>query len=429
MNFIITNLRRILMGVNLLLLAFAIYLVVGLLELGDKAKEQKIDYATLHSVEYGLFNSAIWADKIADIVDEKIDEFDFTEHGRNEIKEYIKTIIDTIIVEADHVIRKRNKKSSFWGSIVGTTKQVITDTLIDLKDMRRKVPVFTNALLDELEKPANQKLLKAILRKKLEQITFETLEHTDMSLYNGVLRKYHTTNYYSCNAILNEEIMQNKHDMEDYTILILILASIILFFTLIQGSLNSINLFILSATAFTLLVPGLMLPMLDIEAKIGTLYFLILDKPLLFTDQVLFFQSKSIYDLVTLLMQSEQKKMIFVGILLILFSVIFPTLKLLSTYLHYYFKSFIGNNMLVKFFALYSTKWSMADVMVVSIFMAYLGLDSVINKELEELEVKSLPINVITTNGTELQVGFFLFLGFVVSSFILSILLSKKGGS
>ena len=68
----------------------------------------------------------------------------------------------------------------------------------------------------------------------------------------------------------------------------------------------------------------------------------------------------------------------------------------------------------------------MADVMVVSIFMAFIGLDGVIDSQLKILELKSQPINVITTNGTELQVGFFLFLGFVITSFVLSVLVENS---
>jgi uncharacterized paraquat-inducible protein A len=166
--------------------------------------------------------------------------------------------------------------------------------------------------------------------------------------------------------------------------------------------------------------------MLDIEAKINKLYFIILEKPLTFTDQIIFFKSKSISDLVQLLLESDEIKMIFVGVLLVMFSIIFPTLKLISTYLYFYSRSFIGNNAIVRFFALRSTKWSMADVMVVSIFMAYLGLDSMIENELKKLVEQSAPVNVITSNGTELQVGFFLFVGFVFTSFILSILVENS---
>ena len=105
---------------------------------------------------------------------------------------------------------------------------------------------------------------------------------------------------------------------------------------------------------------------------------------------------------------------------------IWSFLKLISTYLYFYSRSFIGNNAVVRFFALKSTKWSMADVMVVSIFMAYLGLDGIVTHELKDLETRSLPINVITTNDTHLNVGFFLFLGFVLSSFVLSILVERS---
>jgi uncharacterized membrane protein (DUF485 family) len=208
--------------------------------------------------------------------------------------------------------------------------------------------------------------------------------------------------------------------------IILALTGLIIIFTILQGSLNSFYLLILSTTTLTLLVSGIMLPMLDIEAKISKLYFMILDNPITFENQILFFQSKSISDLVTLLLESGETKMIFVGILLVMFSIIFPTLKLIATYMYYYSSNIIGNNPITRFFALRSTKWSMADVMVVSIFMAYLGLDGVVGKELEHLEAKSKPINIITTNGTHLEIGFFLFLGFVLTSFVLSILVEKR---
>jgi hypothetical protein len=58
--------------------------------------------------------------------------------------------------------------------------------------------------------------------------------------------------------------------------------------------------------------------------------------------------------------------------------------------------------------------------------MAYLGLDGVVNNELKSLEAQEDPVNIITTNGTHLEVGFFLFLGFVATSFVLSILVERS---
>jgi hypothetical protein len=435
MSFITQNIKKLfsywMMILSILLLSTIIYSVTQLVETGNRAKAIKVDYAEFHGVQYGLFNSTIWANKISDIVNQKIDEFDFTATSRAEIKQYVEAIVDTLIVEADKKVRRDNQKRGWFKSIVGDTKQKITDELVDIRSLRNKVPQFTEAVLNELEKPANQKVLKAVLKDKLHQLMKSNLAVVDMSAYNNILKRYNCDDFETCSAMLDKLRKERAVEMNNYAIAILSMAMVLIVLIILQGSiLRSVSLFILSATSVALLVPGLLLPMLDIEAKISKLYFTILDKPLTFTNQILFYQSKSISDLIELLLKEDELKMIFVGILLVMFSVIFPTLKLISTYLYFYSRSFIGNNAVVRFFALKSTKWSMADVMVVSIFMSYLGLDGVVDNELDRLVEESTPINVITTNGTDLQVGFFLFLGFVATSFILSMLVehSRKNG-
>ena len=78
-------------------------------------------------------------------------------------------------------------------------------------------------------------------------------------------------------------------------ITILSFCAFILIFIILSNTFHSITLFILSITSFSLLIPGILLPMLDIEAKISKLYFTILDRPLSFENQILFFQTKSIH--------------------------------------------------------------------------------------------------------------------------------------
>jgi len=76
---------KIAMALPLLFLLIAIYTSVQLIHTGKEAKALKSDYAQLHSVEYGLFNSSIWSDKMAHIVDMKIDEFQFTSTPRQKV--------------------------------------------------------------------------------------------------------------------------------------------------------------------------------------------------------------------------------------------------------------------------------------------------------------------------------------------------------
>jgi len=427
MEYIRTHIRQLLIILSVVLLSTTIYKVTVLIDNGNKVKIQKSDYAELHSVQYGLFNSVVWTDKISLIVEEKINEFNFTKSSRLEIKTYVETILDALIVETEKAVRKKNRQRGFLDSIVGSTKQVITDSLIDFQHLRKKVPQFTDTVMIELEKPQNQAILKTVLKEKLQQFTQNNAAPSvDMSRYYAILKKHNTKDYKVCTKKLDTQMQNLTTLINQDTIIILLLSVLLVLLIILQGTvLKSASLILLSVTSVTLLIPGLMLPMLDIEAKIAQLHFNILDKSVIFTDQILFFQSKSIYDLVQLLMQEDEFKMIFVGILLTTFSIIFPTLKLLSTTLYYYSKNAIGNNPVTRFFALRSTKWSMADVMVVSIFMAYLGLDGVVSNELEGLEEISDPINIITTNGTQLEVGFFLFLGFVAVSFVLSMLADK----
>ena len=420
--------QTILTAVSVLLLFVLIYFSVELVQTGKVAKNYKADYAELHSVEYGMFNSDIWTAKITKIIDNKIEKFELNTNNRDEIESYVSTIIDTLVLEAERVVKERNKGSrGFLDSILGSTKQMITDSIIDFEDLRRRVPEFTSAVMSEVEKPENQARAKKVIKDKLKAFMQEKFKaYTDMKNYYTVLKKYNSTTSEACTIILDKKMQYNTQEMNNSMQIMLAIAAIIILLVVLQGALGSLGLLVLSGTTVSLLVTGIMLPMLDIEAKISKLYFTILEQPIIFENQILFFQSKSISDLVKLLLESDEAKMILVGVLLVMFSIIFPTLKLIATTMYYYTSNIIGNNPITRFFALRSTKWSMADVMVVSIFMAYLGLDGVVENELKSLEAQTTAINIITTNGTHLEVGFFLFLGFVVTSFVLSILVERS---
>jgi len=421
--------KKLLLALPAILLIVLIYLAVGLIDKGHIAKKYKSEYATLHSSEFGMFNSDLWTAKIIKIMDMKIENFSIQNaDNREEIKGYINTIIETLIKEAQRAVKERNThKRGFLDSILGSTKQMITDSIIDFKDLRNRVPEFTDRVLKEIEKPENQARAKTVLREKVKEFMHNNIEkHTDMTAYNIVLKRYNANNEESCNTVLSQKIQILSDDMHHTMETMIAIAFVIILIILFFGALNSFTLFLLSGTTIVLLISGIYLPMLDIEAKIAQLNFTILDSTVVFQNQILFFQSKSISDLVTLLLDSDKLKMKFVGVLLVMFSVIFPALKLISTTMYYYSKSIIGNNPITRFFALHSTKWSMADVFVVSIFMAYLGLDGVVSNELKRLEGKSDPINIITTNGTHLEVGFFLFLSFVLTSFVLAYMVKKS---
>lgn len=62
----------------------------------------------------------------------------------------------------------------------------------------------------------------------------------------------------------------------------------------------------------------------------------------------------------------------------------------------------------------------MADVMVIAIFMAYIGFSGIITEQLRQLESIALDVDVLTTNRSSLQTGFYLFTSFVILSLLIS---------
>jgi hypothetical protein len=62
----------------------------------------------------------------------------------------------------------------------------------------------------------------------------------------------------------------------------------------------------------------------------------------------------------------------------------------------------------------------MADVMVVAIFMAYVGFNGIISSQLSDMSAAAPGVTMLTTNGTSLQPGYYLFLTYTLLALFLS---------
>jgi NADH:ubiquinone oxidoreductase subunit K len=68
----------------------------------------------------------------------------------------------------------------------------------------------------------------------------------------------------------------------------------------------------------------------------------------------------------------------------------------------------------------------MADVMVVAMFMAYIGFNGIITSQFGQLSSASQELVILTTNGTSLQPGYYLFLAYTLLALFLSGFLTRK---
>jgi len=407
--------------ITAILLAIAVVLTVQVISMSKQHQEVKIDLSEINHIRYGLLNVDEWAEQVAFILTEKINEFEVTPENREQLETSVSNVLYTLIDEVENLMVERTS-----GQFSGV-KRWIAGFALDVEQLRDSVPSFAHTVVNELDKPETKSLLQEYLNDKLNDFTASTYNRDHTEFLNELLLKYNCDGKEACKELLSEELYQK---LEAINMRILVLLGVVLLAFIInllpKLKLNQVQSMLLILSSICLLLGGIITPMIELEARIDMLIFQLLGEEVIFRNNIIFFQSKSITDMVRILMNDGSIEMIFVGILIFTFSIVFPSAKLICSYLYSLNNEKIMKNKMIHFFVIKSGKWSMADVMVVAIFMAYIGFNGIVGSQMANLRRSTEPIEILTTNGTHLTGGFYLFLFFCLSSLFLSSALTKK---
>jgi hypothetical protein len=383
----------------------------------------KIDLAEINHIRYGLLNVSEWSDQIAGVMTAKINEFEITSENRETFQTSIENVLYELIDDVEAIMEERTS-GAFRG-----VKRWVAGFAIDVEQLRDSVPSFAGTVIDELNSPETRQELKRFVLGKLDQFSEDTYNEDKMVLLETLLLKYGCENKSACQDILYDGI-DEKQDAINYRIMLILFGVLLIFlFNLLAKGMDRLQAPILILSSFCLLLGGITMPMIVLEARIDLLLFKLLGQDVMFRDQIIFFQSKSITNVVRILMEDGSLQMILVGVLIFVFSIVFPSLKLLSSYIYSINLFQWKETRVIRFFVIKSGKWSMADVMVVAFFMAYIGFNGVVSSQLDSIGRYAQSYEIFTTNGTQLLGGFYLFLSFCISSLILSEILTRKTGN
>ena len=114
--------------------------------------------------------------------------------------------------------------------------------------------------------------------------------------------------------------------------------------------------------------------------------------------------------------------------LVLLFSIVFPFIKLLLS-AGYLFMNSLKSSKLVQNIIFHLGKWSMADVFVVAIFMSYIGFYGLINSQLGAMAHGNETIGIETVNYSKLSPGIIFFTLYCVFSIVMSSLIHRESKS
>lgn len=417
------SIRTILIVTVSMLLALMVYLTVRAILHARQIQELMVDRAEIRHVRYGLLSMDEWSAKAGLILEKKIAEFEITPENSQAILKSIERILYMLIDEVEQMMLERT--SGQFSEI----KRWIAGLTFDVGQLRDSVPSYSMQILNELEKPESRRALKQFFEDKLD--AYDDITGVDpLVTLAPLLNKYDAATKEECEHLISSETDRLSSFLIRLVALIILLALVIFLGSLyIPEKPGPVLTVLLLLCLFTLLAGGITSPMIALEATIDNLRFRLLGEVVTFGENILLFQSKSITDVVMILIREGSIPMIGVGVLIFSFSIIFPALKLLATLWHQLGSEKLKSNRWIRFFVFKSGKWSMADVMVVAIFMAYIGFNGIVGNQLEQIREGTGQAEIITSNGTQLLSGFYLFLSYCLLGLLLSERLSRRSPS
>ena len=379
----------------------------------------------VNSVSFGLLSVDEWRDNIVAAAKAQIQSFKLTPQQNADLKKEIETILNALIEKAVASIRQPST------NIGKKIEKLAFNSLVSVNKIHEQVPGYAQKIIDEINKPSSYNRLKNIAQTELDSLgskTYDSSKNAEKFLMDSIFKKYNSVDKASFEKQTDADLALVRKQTYDWAYGMLAGVILILFLWWLVRNTPEVHtpLYIMSIlSAVILLVVGLTTTMIQIDARIASMDFHLLGQDVQFKDQVLFFQSKSIVDVVHILINTGKIDSMIVGVLILCFSILFPVAKLVSTGIYMLDKKRWAKNNIIHFFAFKSGKWSMADVLVIAILMTYIGFNGIVNSTLSDLNLDNGTITSITTNNTSIQPGYIIFIGFVIYSLCLSTILKN----
>lgn len=375
----------------------------------------------LSKVKYGLFNVDVWTEELTRIIIVRVNEFQMSESREDELRIKIEEFLEIAIAELEEGFEEENK-----GSVGGFLKRGVASVTDVFGLMREKTPEITESIIIFIKDPENKELAKDFLIDKMQEYSDSTFSEIDYSLYDRILVKHDATEKREAINIIKGKVDSLNDRRTPYSVALFGIIGLLALIIPFSTDFMKAEFTVLTIICGILLSVGVLIPMINIDARISRMEFELMGESIIFIDQVLYFKSKSILEVVWVMITNKKVDVMAVGILVFSFSVLFPVSKLLGSFAYIYSEK-LKNNPVIKFLVFKTAKWSMADVMVVAIFMAYIGFTGIISEQLTSLENIALNVDIMTTNASSLQIGFFLFTAFAVLSLMVSHKLQYRG--
>ncbi|WP_443946247.1 paraquat-inducible protein A [Pedobacter sp. AW1-32] len=411
-------------GLSVLLLGAA-YFGFRFQQLSIEQKSVKEDYSLSNNITFGIFSVDRWGEKIASVVDRRVKGFNLTKQQKADMQNEVEKQLHNLINKAVKEVTKPQK------SLGGKLKKLAFNSFVDVDEVHAQVPTFARTIVVKMTSRQSLERIKGIATSKMDELEAQTYDNSDTTITTverNIYKKYHVNNKQAFENNINSRLAEIKKESVRFVLAMFACVAIAIVLWLLLRNKTQLHgvLFVMSLLfAFVLLCVGISSPIIEVDARIQTLEFSLLGDKLAFDNQVLFFQSKSILGIIKSLIEQPKPDAVLIGVLLLLFVILLPMLRLIARGLHVSCSHLFNNPKILRFLAFDLGKWDMADVMVVGIAMTYIGLNGILKSQLSGLNIQNDTLKTVTANNSALQLGFFVFVGYVVYAALLTLILKR----
>jgi len=385
--------------------------------------EDQISALTLS--ERTITSPAVWGEVLGKLGKQEIDRLFEQQSSKALLIDATEKLLYNAIVEYRDTLREKQASAkTINNSLQALGQAFILDVLVDFDALESSVPAIAEAFVEDLEQGELAADLESALSQYLNSLS-EDLNAAAIDQTRSIHRLLQCATTAQCVAKLNASQQQHQ---EQAKLLGLCLALALLSLIVVnrfaasmnQGSVSprALILCLLNISILALLVPGILVPMMKLKAFIEPFEMSIGGARLYFDQQLLMYQNKSVGDLVALLVETGQPSLFILAAGMTLFCVLIPVSKCLAAIALLLRTTGRPAHPAVKWLATDSGKWSMADVFVVALIMAFIGMDQLIASHTDAMNRLFTEAQFVqAASASELGMGFYFFLGFVVLSF------------
>ena len=418
---------------------FNIILIIGLVALlygeayfgyylqafSSQQEQIKEDYSTIKSVTFGVFSIDKWRVQMDAVLNHEISDFKLSHAQKKAMQAKVEEKLHGLVHETFAEINKPQK------TLIGKLEKFAVKEFVDTSQIQALMPEFSKTIVDKVTSPASTKRLKNIVLSKLNELEKETYDSTEIvtkAVTSYMYNKYHVHNASEFDQEINSELTAIRILTFNYLFAMLgcVAGALCLWWLMRNQTHLQRTLFFISLLfALVLLIVGVTSSIIEVDAELKEFNFMVMGETISFGNQVLYFQSKSILQIVEVLIRQPKPDTVVVGTLILLFVIILPIVRIIAKGVHVMSTKRLARNKVVNYLAFHAAKWDMSDVMVVGILMTYIGLNGILKSQLSILDMHNSLIDTSTVNNTSLQPGYFVFVGYAVLAIVLGSILNR----